>query len=250
MSENRALHQTNETNACAQCEWPWKIGRTNLTGRVCSAAMLLQKHSTYEQIRESVRMNYWVQSHHPARTSSGWMFELWISDGSEWFFAVSFVYPKFAVFARSKQFILMPVTVKFRLDFLVCDLQGHLLRHLARVDPIFACNKDHEAMKNCRDWDFSLSAAHVRKMWRTAERRFVQHDGHVCLRNPFSPFLFGIPSIHSTWEPQHAPSAVHDGCIMPAKDRVEVSKIWSTGYWLWSRLSSIRVYTRQLQVNE
>ena len=122
------------------------------------------------------------------------------------------------------------------------------------------CNKGHEVMKNCRDWDFSkswvgsvaasLSAAHVRKMWRTAERRFVQHDGHVCQRNPFSPFLFGIPSIHSPWEPQHAPSALHDGCIMLAKDRVEVSKIWSTGYWLWSRLSYILVYTRQLQVNE
>ena len=68
-------------------------------------------------------------------------------------------------------------------------------------------------------------------MWRTAERRFVQHDGHVCLRNPFSP-----------WEPQHAPSSLHDGCIMLAKDRVEVSKIWSTRYWLWSRLSYIRVY--------
>ena len=87
-------------------------------------------------------------------------------------------------------------------------------------------------------------------MWGTAERRFVQHDWHVCLRNPFSPFLFGIPSIHSPWEPQHASSALHDGCIMLAKDRVEVSKIWSTGYWLWSRLSYIRVYTLQLQVNE
>ena len=29
-------------------------------------------------------------------------------------------------------------------------------------------------------------------MWRTAERRFVVH---VCLRNPFPLFLFGIPSI-------------------------------------------------------
>ena len=27
------------------------------------------KHSTHEEIRESVRVNYWVQSHHPARTS-------------------------------------------------------------------------------------------------------------------------------------------------------------------------------------
>ena len=41
------------------------------------------------------------------------------------------------------------------------------------------------------------------------------------------------------WERQHAPSALHDGWIMFAKDRVEVSKIWITGHWLWSRLSHI-----------
>ena len=34
----------------------------------------------------------------------------------------------------------------------------------------------------------SLSAAHVRKMWSTAERRFTRH---VCLRHPFPRFLFG-----------------------------------------------------------
>ena len=52
-------------------------------------------------------------------------------------------------------------------------------------------------------------------MWRTAERRFV---GHV--RNPFLPFLLGIPCIHSlpeawgSWEPQYTPPAMHY-CIMP-----------------------------------
>ena len=119
------------------------------------------KHSTHEEIRESVRVNYYVQSHRPARTSSGWMFEWWISDGFEWFFAVSFVNPKFAVLARSKQLMLMPVTVKFRLDFLVSGLQGRLLQHLARVGPMFPCNKGHEVMKNCRDWDFSLRGLEV-----------------------------------------------------------------------------------------
>ena len=49
------------------------------------------------------------------------------------------------------------------------------------------------------------------------QTRFV---GHVCFRNPFPPFLVGIPSIQSlpeawgSWEPQHAPSALHYGCIM------------------------------------
>ena len=70
-----------------------------------------------EEIRESVRVNYWVGSHDPARTSSGSMLELWISDGLEWFFRRKFSVPKFAVLARSKQLILMPVTVKFRSDF-------------------------------------------------------------------------------------------------------------------------------------
>ena len=54
-------------------------------------------------------------------------------------------------------------------------------------------------------------------MWLTANKRFVWH---VCLRNPFLPFLFGIPSIHSLpeawgpWEQQHAWPALHY-CIMP-----------------------------------
>ena len=42
------------------------------------------------------------------------------------------------------------------------------------------------------------------------QTRFV---GHVCFRNPFPPFLFGIPSVHSlpeAWTP-----ALHYGCIMP-----------------------------------
>ena len=44
---------------------------------------------------------------------------------------------------------------------------------------------------------------------------------HVCLRNPFVPFVLGIPSIHSlpeawgSWEPQYAPPALHFACIMP-----------------------------------
>ena len=84
-----------------------------------------------------------------------------------------------------------------------------------------------QTVSNYRDWAFSnsglevglpaLQLADVGKMRRTAERRFV---GHVCLRNPFLPFLVGIPSIHSlaeasSWERQHAPPVLHYGCIMP-----------------------------------
>ena len=62
-------------------------------------------------------------------------------------------------------------------------------------------------MNNCRGWAFSkqwvgsgaasLSAADIRKMWGTAEKRFV---GHVSLRNPLPPFFRGFPSIHSLLE--------------------------------------------------
>ena len=53
----------------------------------------LQRHSTHADIRESGRVNYWVGSHNPARTSSGSMYELWISEGFEWSFALNFLYP-------------------------------------------------------------------------------------------------------------------------------------------------------------
>ena len=63
----------------------------------------------------------------------------------------------------------------------------------------------------------SLSAADVCKMWSTAERRCARH---VCVRHPFRPFHFGIPSIQSlpeagSWERQYAPPVLHYACIMP-----------------------------------
>ena len=64
-------------------------------------------------------------------------------------------------------------------------------------------------------------------MWRTAERRFVGHA-----RNPFLPFLLGIPNIHSlpeawgSWEPQYTPPALHY-CIMPiALLRLQKKPVW------------------------
>ena len=50
-------------------------------------------------------------------------------------FACEFSVPQFAVLARSKQ--LMPVTLKFRLGFLVCGLPSHLLWHQAMSAPCF-----------------------------------------------------------------------------------------------------------------
>ena len=65
----------------------------------------------------------------------------------------------FAVLPRSKQ--LMPVTVKFRIDVLVCGLEGDLLWHLSMSAPCFNVIKGHEATKNCRDSAFSNSGLEV-----------------------------------------------------------------------------------------
>ena len=195
MSENRAVYQTNEPNACVQYVWLWKIVRAKCKGRVCSAPMLLQRHSTHEEIRESVRVNYWVRSHNPARTSPGSMFELWIHHGFEWFFVVNFLYPKFAVLARSKQ--LMPFTVKFRLEFLVCGLPSDLLSHLSMSAPCFHVTK---AKKQWRI-DIFFKKAYQLSMFakcdalpKRIEKRFIRH---VCLRNPC---FLGNLSLHSLRE--------------------------------------------------
>ena len=70
---------------------------------------------------------------------------------------------------------------------------------------------------------------------RTGERRLVRH---VCCRNPcllWNLSLHSLPEAWGSWELQKTSPAPHYGCIMPAKDRVVVSKIWITGYGLWSR---------------
>ena len=74
--------------------------------------------------------------------------------------------------------------------------------------------------KNCQDCvAASLLAANVPKMWCTAESRCV---GHLCLRNPFPLFLFGISSIQPIRSlrflraaVRSAISALNHGCIMP-----------------------------------
>ena len=55
-------------------------------------------------------------------------------------------------------------------------------------------------------------------MWLTAERTFVPH---VCLRNPYPPFLLAACSIQSlpeawgSWERKYVPPPPRYGCIMP-----------------------------------
>ena len=114
-------------------------------------------------------MNYWVRSHNPARTSSESLFELWTSDGFEWFFVVNIMYPKFAVLAG-----LMPVTVKFGFLFLVCGLQGYLLSHLSVLAPCFHATETTEAMNNCGVWSLSPSLhCSCRKNLSYAEKQRV-----------------------------------------------------------------------------
>ena len=117
----------------------WCTAEKRFMRHVCrrNAFLLLFLAKTFNSWRhqKSVRVDYWVAN--PARTSPGSMFELWISDGFELFFAVHFLYPKF-VLARPKQ--LMPVTVKFQIDVLGCGLQGRLFPSFD-VGPMFPCSK-------------------------------------------------------------------------------------------------------------
>ena len=118
-------------------------------------------------------------------------------------------------------------------------LQGHLSWHLA---------KSPEAMNNCRD---SASGQGWRRGCQPFSCRCSLNVMHcrkeiygTCLSKESMPFvkskppLPSVPEAWGPWEPQHPPPS-HYGCIMLAKDRVVVSKIWTTGYWLWSWLFCI-----------
>ena len=74
----------------------------------------------------------------------------WISDDFEWSFAINFLYPNLLSLLDPSN----SCPSQWSFDFVVCDLQGHLLWHLARVGPMFPCSKSHEAMNSCRDWAF------------------------------------------------------------------------------------------------
>ena len=82
-------------------------------------------------------------------------------------------------------------------------------------------------MNNCRDWAFSNSGLEVGlpafKLPMFAKCDTLPKGDFFDMfvfRNPFPPFLLGIPSIHSlpeagSWARQYAPPALHYGCIMP-----------------------------------
>ena len=93
------------------------------------------------------------------------------------------------------------------------------------VGPMFPCNKNHEAMKNCRDWAFSLQGLEIllpafqlpmfAKCDALPKGDLFNMSGHVCLRNPclLSKSKDPIPtrSPRGPWERQHALSALNDG---------------------------------------
>ena len=70
-------------------------------------------------------------------------------------------------------------------------------------------------------------------MWRTAAKRFMPH---VCLRNPGLLWNLSLLSLPEAWGPWERQQLVRVASSLQ-KDRVVVSKLWNTGYSLWSRLS-------------
>ena len=165
------------------------------------------------------------------------MFELWTSDGFEWFFAVNLVFPKFAVLARSKQ--LMPVTVKLRIDFLGLWSPRRFVVASFDVGPMIPC----KATKQWRIVEIQLLAT---VSWTCGCQPFscpCSLNAMHCRKEVYATCLSkGIHAFCEHQRIQFLPEAWgrYDGCIMLGKDRVEVSKIWITGHWLWSRLSYLR----------
>ena len=103
----------------------------------------------------------------------------------------------------------------------------------------------------CFHLSMSAPCFHVRKMRRSAERRFVRH---VCLRNPCLLWNLSLHSLPEAWGPwerqQHAPPAhygLRNACQKISKDRVVVSKMWTAGYWLRSRLYCIATPARLMK---
>ena len=93
-----------------------------------------------------------------------------------------------------------------------------------------------KSMKNCRDSAFSLCGLEVGRpafqLPMFEKKRFVW----LCLRNPCLLWNLSLHSLPEAWGPWEG-STLHQLCIMVAS--VVVSKLWITGYWLWSWLSYI-----------
>ena len=99
-------------------------------------------------------------------------------------------------------------------------------------------------------WGCQPFSCHVPKMWRTAESRCARH---ICVRRPFRPFHFGIPSIHSlpeagSWERQWAPPVLqYYGCIIliPSLQLPEKPVLCREAEGLVTELRSLRFATMQ-----
>ena len=51
--------QMNQMNVRSAFDYGWTHTHTNLTGKASSATMLLQRHSTHEEIRDPLKVSYW-----------------------------------------------------------------------------------------------------------------------------------------------------------------------------------------------
>ena len=173
---------------------------------------LLQRHSTHEDIRKSVRVDYWVAN--PARTSPGSMFELWISDGFELFFAVHFLYPKF-VLARPKQLILMPVTVKFRLYSCGISQKATKQWTIVEIDLLATLG-----------WKWGCHPASC-PCWQNVTQCQTRFVRHVCFRNPFPIFIFA--KTFNSWRHQK----VGKGGLLSCESSSNIARVgvWVVNQW-------------------
>ena len=134
-------------------------------------------------------------------------------DGSEWFFVVHIrTHNVRSSLDPSNSYSCLSL-VKFRLDFFVCGLQGHLSWHLAKSGPCFHATKATKAMNNCRD---SASGQGWRRGCQPFSCRCSLNVMHcrkeiygTCLSKESMPFVKSkpplptVPEAWGPWEPQH-----------------------------------------------
>ena len=117
-----------------------------------------------------------------------------------------------------------------------------LLANTQQATPILPKNKRNNN-KRCSDSDVPNSMLipvgnSKNSLYQKLEVRQSRSTLHQLCFVKSKPPLPTVPEAWGPWEPQHPPPS-HYGCIMLAKNRVVVFKIWTTGYWLWSWLFCI-----------
>ena len=133
------------------------------------------------------------------------MFELWISDGFEWFFALNFLYPNLLSSPHPSNSYSCPSQWSFDQIFWFVVSKA-ICCGILQKSPTFPCKQGHEAMKNC--WD-SLPEA-----WGPWEPQYAppaRSMSELWISDGFEWFFalnFLYPNLLSSFDPSNSYSCL------------------------------------------